>query len=325
MISKNNHYLWWKLGVLTWIGGCTIAPSSPSLTSPLVAVPTAQKQIIPVSKQRIAAAATSKSLSLSQASSSSLAQLRYTPIVPGGVAWIPLDNQDSGPPKIFYKQRRVMVLHDQGRWVALVGIPLDAKLGQHQVIDRKTGRSYTFEVTSKTYKSQYIELKQKAYVTPNKQDLHRIQQEAKLIKAALATPWRAVSTSPLPLAQPVHGRLSSSFGLQRYFNGQARRPHGGLDIVAPQGKAVKASASGIVINTGHYFFNGKTVFIDHGQSVVTMYCHLHDTIVTVGQTIRKGQVIGHVGKTGRATGPHVHWSVSMNNTMINPLLVAQQE
>jgi murein DD-endopeptidase MepM/ murein hydrolase activator NlpD len=130
--------------------------------------------------------------------------------------------------------------------------------------------------------------------------------------------------SPLPLIPPVEGRfVEDSFGKRRYFNGQARNPHSGLDIKAPEDRPVMAAADGIVTNTGHYFFNGKTVFIDHGQGIVTMYCHLHEVEVSPGQSVSKGQRIGTVGKTGRATGPHLHWGVSLNGTMIDPMFVMQ--
>jgi murein DD-endopeptidase MepM/ murein hydrolase activator NlpD len=247
----------------------------------------------------------------------SLVALRDTPAVPGGIAWISLHSQSDTPPNITYQQQRVVVLRDEQRWVALVGIPLSAKLGQHAVIDQQTGESYQFQVKEKKYKIQRLKVKKR------KVDLQRIQQERELIKAALATPWRATSTSPLPLMQPVKGRFSSSFGLRRYFNGQRRNPHTGLDIAAPQGTPVAAPAAGKVVNTGHYFFTGETVLIDHGQGVVTLYAHLDTVAVSPGDIVEKRQIIGKVGKTGRVTGPHLHWSVSLNQTMIDPKLVMQ--
>lgn len=254
---------------------------------------------------------------------SSLASLQNKSAVPGGIAWVPISSQSATPPKINYQQRRVVVLHDGQQWVALVGIPLSAKSGKHTVIDQRTKKRYSFQVKNKKYKTQRITLKNKRYVHPNRKDLQRIQRERKLIKAALATPWRKTATSPLPLEQPVRGRFSSPFGLRRYFNGQPRNPHTGLDIAARQGTSVGAAASGKIVKTGHYFFTGKTIFIDHGQGIVTLYGHLNTIAVSRGQKVKKGQTIGTVGKTGRATGPHLHWSVSMNNTMVDPTLVME--
>ncbi len=253
----------------------------------------------------------------------SVVSLRKTTAVPGGVAWVPLGIQSAIPPKIKYKQRRVLVLHHKQQWIALVGIPLSAKTGRHSVVNQETGKRYTFKVKAKKYKAQYIKLKNKRLVNPTSKDLKRIRRERKLMKAAFASRWRISSTSPLPLTQPVRGRLSSPFGLRRYFNGQARNPHTGLDIAVPQGTPIAAAASGKVVKTGHYFYTGKTVMIDHGQKVVTLYGHLNTIAVSVGQEVKRGQKIGTVGKTGRATGPHLHWSVSLNQTLIDPKLVMQ--
>ncbi len=247
----------------------------------------------------------------------SLTVLRETQAVPGGIAWIALHSQSRTPPKIIYQQQRVLVLRDEYQWVALVGLPLDAKLGRHTVSDQQTGKYYHFSVKDKKYKTQRLKVKKRTV------DLPRIQRERALIKAALATPWRATAASPLPLMQPVKGRFSSSFGLRRYFNGKPGNPHTGLDIAVQQGTPVAASAAGIVVNTGHYFFTGNTVLIDHGQGVVTLYAHLHTMVVSPGDFLEKGQTIGTVGKTGRVTGPHLHWSVSLNQTMIDPKLVMQ--
>lgn len=255
----------------------------------------------------------------------SLASLRYTSPVPGGIALISLPSQGHGVPKIFYHQRQVLVLREASQWVAVIGIPLNAQIGPHRVIDQQTRRSYTFQVISKKYPTQHITLKKsKRKTPPNPQLLERIRKEAEIINAALATPWRATSTFLLPLKKPARGRWTGTFGSQRYFNGERRNPHRGVDIAVPLGTPVLASADGKVINTGHYFFNGKTILIDHGQGVVTMYCHLNDIEVTVGQSIQRGQVIGTSGKTGRATGPHLHWSVSLNNTMVDPKLVMEE-
>ena len=120
---------------------------------------------------------------------------------------------------------------------------------------------------------------------------------------------------------PIRGEFSSPFGLKRFFNGEARDPHSGLDIAAAEGKTVYAPADGMVAQTGDYFFNGQTVMIDHGQGVISMLCHLSKINVIIGQTLKRGDAIGKVGHTGRATGPHLHWGLSINNARVNPLLV----
>ena len=138
--------------------------------------------------------------------------------------------------------------------------------------------------------------------------------------AAVAATFSDVVPSALLMRQPATGQRSSSFGLRRVFNGQSRNPHSGMDIAAPTGAPVIAAAAGKVIDTGDYFFNGKTVWIDHGAGLLTMYCHLNSIDVKIGDSVAAGDTIGAVGATGRVTGAHLHWSVSLNRAMVDPAL-----
>jgi murein DD-endopeptidase MepM/ murein hydrolase activator NlpD len=154
-------------------------------------------------------------------------------------------------------------------------------------------------------------------VTPNPEDAARIEKEQALMGPA----WRAQPEgilATLVFRQPTPGDLTSSFGLRRIFNGEPRAPHSGLDIRAPQGQAVRAPAAGVVVLTGDFFFSGQAVFVAHGEGVVSLLCHLSKITVTQGQRVAAGELVGEVGKTGRATGPHLHWSLSLNNARVDP-------
>jgi len=244
--------------------------------------------------------------------------------VPGGLAVVTLN--DDSRPEAFYKGNRVMVIGEAGDWKAIVGVPLSAKPGTHRLqVNNGSGNAiHHFDIADKEYASQHITIKDKRKVNPNPLDMQRINKETPLIKKAKAT-WTDTDNINLGLSVPVEGPYSSPFGLRRFFNEQPRRPHSGLDIAAAEGSPVKAATAGKVINTGGYFFNGNTVFIDHGQGMITMYCHMNSIAVKAGQQVDEGEIIGTVGQTGRVTGAHLHWSVIMNNTMVDPLLFIQAD
>ena len=130
--------------------------------------------------------------------------------------------------------------------------------------------------------------------------------------------------TPVPYWQagfmrPVPGRISGNFGGQRVMNGIKKNPHGGMDIAAPVGTPVAAASDGrIVLAEPDLFYSGNVIIIDHGYSLFTIYAHLNEIDVVKGQTVKKGEIIGKVGKTGRVTGPHLHWGASLAGTRFNP-------
>lgn len=244
--------------------------------------------------------------------------------VPGGVAIVAI-NTESKPEVTFY-ERKVLVVGDTGNWKAVVGIPLSAKVGTHhlQVASDDLNTRISFDIKDKEYEAQYLTIKNKRQVNPNEEDMRRILGEKKRIAAAKSH-WRDTEEVALEFIKPTEGPYSSPFGLKRFFNEQPRRPHSGLDIAAPKGTPIKAPAAGVIINTGNYFFNGNTIFIDHGQGLITMYCHMDSIDVDEGTIVNTGDVIGEVGLTGRVTGAHLHWSVILNNTTVDPLLFLTEQ
>lgn len=233
--------------------------------------------------------------------------------VPGGVAMVELPK---GPePAVTFHGERVLVRRRPAGWFAVVGIPLDAKPGQESIV--VDGQPVNFNLKAKNYPEQHLRLENKRQVNPDPEDEVRIVREAALTKAAW-TSWPEGLTPTLRFNQPTPGGLTASFGMRRVFNGEPRLPHSGLDIKAPAGRVVRAPAAGVVVLTGNFFFSGNAVFLAHGEGVVSLLCHLSKISVTEGQVLKAGDPIGLVGMTGRATGPHLHWSLSLNNARVDP-------
>lgn len=255
--------------------------------------------------------------------------------VPGGIALLPFTHTEKTPPKVSFMNNRVLVQKTgKNEWVAVVGLPLKLQAGKHvallegKQIDGKNseGRNESielpFEILDKEYEAQYITLKDDKKVSPSKEALERIAQETRIMRGIFAS-WSDKAPSSLTMELPATGPLSSQFGLKRFFNNQARNPHSGLDIAAEHGSEIWAPLDGRIAATGDYYFNGNTVLIDHGQGMVSMYCHLDTIDVKEGEFVKTGELIGKVGSTGRATGPHLHWSMNLNNTRVDPLLFLQ--
>lgn len=238
--------------------------------------------------------------------------------VPGGIAIIelPSDAHDAS-----YEGHQVLVVEREVP-VAVVGISLDAKPGQHHLdVNATSGaEQISFAVTAKRYPVQRITLANDKMVNPDPDDLERIERETALMLEQYDL-FSAPPSSPFPLSLPAHGAVSSNFGLRRILNGQPRSPHAGLDIAAKRGDPVTAPAAGIVVLTGEFYFNGNTVFVDHGGGLISMMCHLSEIDVHSGENVARGQLLGKVGATGRATGPHLHWSVSLNGQRIDPRMM----
>lgn len=246
--------------------------------------------------------------------------------VPGGIAIVRVAPARAPAPQVFYEGRPVLVQRHDGAWHAVIGLALHTRPGIHrvQIVAAGAGgveeRDAAFRVMPHAYPVQRLTIRDASKVTPPPEALERIEREQQTM-AELRTRFRDIEGVDTRLSLPARGRLSSRFGLRRVLNGEPRDPHGGLDLALREGTPVGASAPGIVLDADDYYYCGKSVFIDHGQGLISLYCHLQRIDVAPGQSVRRGQRIGLSGMSGRATGPHLHWSVYLNGNAVNPELL----
>ena len=240
--------------------------------------------------------------------------------VPGGIALVPVPGSDMAPTVIF-NTHRVAVIRRDDQWIAVVGIPLAEKPGELKLkVSTPNGTTdVPFRISDKSYRTQHLTIKDQRKVEPNPDDLKRIGSETKRSDAALSK-FTVTESPALQLISPVEGVRSDSYGSRRVFNGQPRNPHSGMDIAAAKGTPIRSPAAGTVVEAGDFFFNGNTLYVDHGDGLVTMYCHLDTIKVKLGDRVAQGDLLGTVGATGRVTGPHLHWGVALNRAMVDPAL-----
>lgn len=241
--------------------------------------------------------------------------------VTGGLWLVPLPASALNEPAPVYQGKPVWIGGLGGQAMAVIGLGL-GDAGRQFLLAADGREIATTQVVERAYAEQHLTLKQTEYVSPAPEQLARFEREALLQKEAYrayTTPTDVTQPAPWPAFQwPLQGRVSSLFGLRRFFNGEPRAPHLGVDIAGASGTPVKAPASGRVALTGDFFFNGRTVIIDHGRGLFSMLCHFSQIEVKVGDAVTPDTVVGLVGATGRATAPHLHWTVSINDARIDP-------
>jgi len=225
------------------------------------------------------------------------------------------------PLKVIYTNDR----HEA--WMLLGTDVREVKPGIYELIvkyyerERYWTLKHNVNVKSKSYPTQELRLPQ-AMVTPPKETLKRIQEEAKLVANAINTItneryWK------VPLTRPVNGAITSQYGLKRIYNGNPGSPHRGVDFRAAMGTPVHCVASGVVILVGDHYFGGKSIYVDHGNGIISCYMHLSNIGVKEAQYVEKGEIIGHSGQTGRATGPHLHFGLYLLGHAVDPMPLFQ--
>ncbi len=224
--------------------------------------------------------------------------------------------------KLVFLGRRFFPFSFEGKTYVLAAVPLNTSPGRYQVeLYAPQKLTFSLEIFPKKYPEEHLKVPPKMVRYPPK-ILARIKREIKIIRGCVAK----VTPKPLldgPFVWPAAGRLSSPFGLRRVFNGEPRSPHSGLDIALPEGSPVKAANRGRVALTGDFYLPGKTVILDHGLGIYTVYCHLQKILVREGQLVAKGQKIALSGRSGRVTGPHLHFGVYLGGVKVDPKILLE--
>ena len=245
---------------------------------------------------------------------------------PGGVLNVQIDGAlfDANKEDITVGQSPYMVCRAGFKNVNLISpIPLSSKKNQLDVL-LNNNVIKSIPLINKEYRESRIAITNNDMVSPPKKMLPRIKLEASIIKAA-----KNINSFSnyfvLPMKMPTKGIESSEFGVRRFINGTPRNRHTGLDIAAPEGTDVYAPLDGKVLLSEEFFYRGNIIYIDHGNGLITSYSHLSKKIVTIGQSVSKGQTLGLVGSTGRVTGPHLHWEVFFLGIPVNPEIFVKEE
>ncbi len=254
-------------------------------------------------------------------------KLNASVYAPGDVVWCSFSSPlPVGSATLVWKKDRIPLAYfeESELFGAFFAIPHNEEPGEEELgveFLQENGtrgrRKLIFKIVSKEFPVQRLTLP-KEKVSLSKQNLERHLREKAVIKQALGNlldsrVWQQ------SFQRPVKGETSTPFGVRRVLNGEPRSSHSGIDLRGVLGEPVAASSDGIVLLTGEHFFAGKSVYVDHGMGLVTMYFHLSRIEVNPGERVRAGQTIGLLGSTGRSTGAHLHWGLRVHNRPADPL------
>jgi len=262
-----------------------------------------------------------------QGFSSADIHLSANAVAQGGVALVVVDGKEGETRRVWWQDHEVFLIPNGSErlWQGFLGVDLNAAPGRYPLVVKALpeGREETvmIDVVKKDRGTRRLTLP-KGMVDLDAEALERVRKESRIMKEALDAPvsiplWRG------PFIRPIEGEIVGPFGRRSIINDQPRAPHSGVDLTAPEGTPVKAMNHGRVVLTVNHFFTGKSVVIDHGGGILSMYFHLDKILVKRDHEVKKGEPIGLVGATGRATGPHLHLAVRINGARVDPLSLTE--
>ncbi len=247
-------------------------------------------------------------------------------IIPqGGLGLIGVKVGKGETPRVTWVNKEIYLTPNDQKtvWYGLIGVDLKARPGRYKIlaIILPSGhkKHLKIKIVEKDYGVRRLTLPKKM-VDLDAETLKRVKKESKIMKSL----WNAPPSTPIwsgPFLRPIPGKVGGLFGRRSIINDQPRSPHSGVDLKGERGTPIKAVNNGKVTLTGDHFFSGKSVVIDHGGGIQSMYFHLDKIMAKEDEMIIKGQVIGLVGSTGRATGPHLHWGMRVNGARVDPLML----
>lgn len=253
--------------------------------------------------------------------SSLYASSDFSNVHPGGIYITEISaaeyNQD-----LLIDGQKILKWNKDNKFYVLYGLSYHLKTEQHSFeIKNKDGvvlREIGINIVQKNFRTQKINVNKK-YTEPTDKILEKIKKDrTKLVKARKI--WFE-NNPDMEFILPVKGITTGIFGTKRFYNGVEGNYHNGFDIAADTGTPIVAPSSGKITLTGNFFYNGKSIILDHGRGLKSIMIHLDEILVEENQYVEKGQIIGKVGTTGKSTGAHLHWSVLVNNTYIDPELL----
>lgn len=252
-------------------------------------------------------------------------EAHYRALQPGEIIVFSIKNNTVKDAQILFLGRKVLLARDPKRekLMTFCGLDLGLRPGLYPIkihIQRMDGRWEVLEKQLSVIEREFPEKRlwvEEKYVTPPPEVVERIRRESEILRSLYGrfTPeWLGEKSFIIPAA----GKIFENFGERRIYNTKPRSSHGGIDISALPGTPVKASNSGEVVLASDLYFSGKTVIIDHGLGLFSLYCHLSEIKVKRGQMVQRGDLIGKVGASGRVTGPHLHWGIKVHESRIDP-------